>query len=137
MSTISNSREIQEKSDTATLHIRQTYQEGVLPPSEELEKYALAHPDAVKTILEMATRQQQIDFELQKAHQERLEFIDRSNFELANKRVNMNGYFSFQIHFSVVPVSAGDGNRGASRERVYYIPNHATNCSFFLCVLCG
>jgi len=96
MSTISNSREIQEKSDTATLHIRQTYQEGVLPPSEELEKYAQAHPDAVKTILEMATRQQQMDFEIQKSHQARLESIDRSNFELANKRVDMNGRYATQ-----------------------------------------
>jgi len=96
MSTTSNSREIQGQSETVTVHMRQTYQEGVLPPSEELEKYAQAHPDAVKTILEMATRQQQMDFEIQKAHQERFAFIDRSNFDLANKRIDMNGRFATQ-----------------------------------------
>ena len=49
------------------LRIRQTYHEGVLPSPEQLEKYALAHPDAVKTILEIALRQQEIDFEVEKA----------------------------------------------------------------------
>jgi uncharacterized membrane protein len=96
MSTVSNSREIQEQSDTTELHIRQTFHQGILPPPEQLEKYALANPEAVKTILEMATRQQQIDYEILKVQQERLAFIDRSNFDLAHKRVDMNGRFATQ-----------------------------------------
>jgi uncharacterized membrane protein len=96
MSTISNSSEIREQSDNMTVHIRQTYHDGVLPPPEQLEKYALAHPDAVKTILEMATRQLQMDFEIQKNQQERFTLIDRGNFDLANKRVEMNGRYARQ-----------------------------------------
>jgi len=91
MSTISNSREITGQSDT--VHIRQTYHQGVLPPPEQLEKYP---PDAVKTILEIATRQQQIDFEVQKAQQGRFAFSDRANFDLANKRVDLNGRYAQQ-----------------------------------------
>ena len=96
MSTISNSSEIKERLDSTELHIRQTYHEGILPPPEQLEKYALTNPDAVKTILEMATRQQQMDFEILKAQQERFAFVDRANFDLANKRVDMNGRFAIQ-----------------------------------------
>ena len=44
----------------------------------------------------MATRQQQMDFEILKAQQERFAFADRANFDLANKRVDMNGRFSMQ-----------------------------------------
>jgi uncharacterized membrane protein len=96
MSSISNSREIKEQSDTAELHIRQTFHQGILPPPEQLEKYALAHPDAVKTILEMAVRQQQVDFEIQKDQQERFSFIERSNFDLAHKRVETNARYASQ-----------------------------------------
>jgi len=96
MSNISDSREIREQSDTAELHIRQTFHQGILPPPEQLEKYALAHPDAVKIILEMATRQQQIDFEILKAQQERFAFVERSNFDLAHRRVDMNGRYARQ-----------------------------------------
>jgi uncharacterized membrane protein len=96
MSTISNSSEISEQSDTTEVRIRQTYHEGVLPPPEQLEQYALAHPEAVKTILEMAVRQLQMDFDIKKAQQERFAFADRANFDLANKRVEMNGRFSIQ-----------------------------------------
>jgi len=96
MSTVSNSSEIREQSDVTEVHIRQTYHEGILPPPEQLERYALTNPDAVKTILEMATRQQQMDFEILKAQQERFAFADRANFDLANKRVDMNGRFSMQ-----------------------------------------
>jgi len=80
----------------AELHIRQTYHQGILPPPEQLEKYALAHPDAVKTILEMVSRQLQIDFEIQKSQQERFAFVERSNFDLANKRVDMSGRYARQ-----------------------------------------
>ena len=96
MSIISNSSEIKERSDTTELHIRQTYHEGILPSPEQLERYALVNPDAVKTILEMATRQQQIDFEIFKAQQERFAHADRANFDLANKRMEMSGRFAIQ-----------------------------------------
>jgi uncharacterized membrane protein len=96
MSTISNSREIKERSDTAEYHIRQTYHQGLLPPPEQLEKYALAHPDAVKIIFEMASRQLQIDSEIQKTQQERFAFVERANFDLAHKRVEMSGRYARQ-----------------------------------------
>ena len=87
------------------LHIRQTYHEGVLPSPEQLEQYALAHPDAVKTILEIALRQQQMDFEVEKNQHERLMFVDRSNFDLAHKQIETNGRYATQgqwIAFSMM-----------------------------------
>lgn len=96
MSITPSNNEPENHEQDSVFHVRATYHEGVLPPPEQLEKYALAHPDAVKTILEMAIRQQQIDHEIQKAQQDRLAVIDRENFSLANKRVDYNARFAKQ-----------------------------------------
>ena len=80
----------------SVFHVKAFYHQGALPPPEQLEKYASAHPDAVKTILEMAVRQQQIDFEVQKAQQDRLATIDRENFNLANRRIEINARLARQ-----------------------------------------
>ena len=96
MNTISNSKEITEQSNSMEVRIRQTYHEGVLPSAEELERYAQAHPDAVKIILEMAVRQQEMDFEVEKAQHERMISADRSNFDLAHKRIDNNGRYASQ-----------------------------------------
>ena len=86
-----------EKYDAGTVvRLQASYHEGILPSPEQLEKYASAHPDAVKTILEMAVRQQEIDFEIQKARQDRLTAIGRENFNLANKRIENNARFAKQ-----------------------------------------
>ena len=78
------------------LHIRQTYHEGFLPSPEQLERYALAHPDAVKTILEIAVRQQEIDFEVEKAQHERLMSIERASFDIAHKQIETSGRYASQ-----------------------------------------
>jgi uncharacterized membrane protein len=86
----------EEQSATTEFHISPTHRGEILPPPVQWEKYILTNPDAVKTILEMAMNQQQMDFEMRKVQQERFASIDRANFDLANKQVDTNGRFAIQ-----------------------------------------